>query len=55
MLREKLPDEGEDARVGGGVGARRAADGRLVDVDHPVYRLEAGDGPVLLRPAPCDR
>jgi hypothetical protein len=31
---------GEGAGVGGGVGARRAADGRLVDVDHLVEMLE---------------
>ena len=33
---EERADIGEDARVGGGIGARRAADGALVDVDHLV-------------------
>ena len=30
---EEVADGGEDAGVGGGIGARRAADGRLVDLD----------------------
>ena len=38
---------GEDAGVGGGVGARGAADGRLVDADDFVDVLGAGDGFVL--------
>src|SRR5207237_9986458 len=36
-------DLGEGAGVGGGVGARRAADRRLVDVDDLVELLEPGD------------
>ena len=31
---EQIADGREDLRVGGGIGARRAADGRLVDADH---------------------
>jgi hypothetical protein len=37
---------GEQAGVGGGVGARRAADRRLVDVDDLVEVFEAGDAVV---------
>ena len=37
---KQLPDRGEDAGVGGRVGARRAADGALVDVDALVDVLE---------------
>ena len=40
---EDLADGGERAGVGGGVAAGRAADGRLVDVDHLVDVLDAGD------------
>ena len=38
-LGEKIPDKGEDACIGGGVRAGGPADGGLVDVDDPVYRL----------------
>ena len=40
---EQLADVVEDAGVGRGVGPRRAADRRLVDVDHLVDVVEAGD------------
>src|SRR5205823_12445573 len=40
---EPVADHGEGAGVGRGVGARRAADRRLVDVDDLVELLEAGD------------
>ena len=33
--------------VGGGIGARSAADGRLIDLDHFVDVLQAFDGIVL--------
>jgi hypothetical protein len=42
-LGEQLADVVEHAGVGGRVGARGAADGRLVDVDDLVEVLEAGD------------
>src|SRR6202171_2402940 len=45
--REQLPDVGEDAGVGRGVGPRGAADRRLVDVDDLVEVLQPGDGAVL--------
>ncbi len=41
---EKVADGREDLRVGGRVGARRAADGRLVDADNLVDLLGAGEG-----------
>ena len=41
--REELADRREQAGVGRRVRARRAADRRLVDVDHLVELLEAGD------------
>ena len=40
---EPVADGGEGAGVGGGIGARRPADRRLVDVDHLVDELEALD------------
>ena len=46
-LGEELADLVEDAGVGGGVRARRAADGRLVDVDDLVDVLDALDIVVL--------
>jgi hypothetical protein len=46
-LGEQLADVGKDAGVGGGVTARRAADGRLVDGDDLVEVLEALDVVVL--------
>src|SRR5205085_3410109 len=45
-LGEEVPDLVEHAGVGGGVGARAAADGRLVDVDDLVEVLGALDGAV---------
>ena len=42
-LGEELADVVEDAGVGGGVRARRATDGRLVDVDHLVEVLHTLD------------
>src|SRR3954471_22312484 len=45
--REPVPDGREGAGVGGWVGARRAADWRLVDVDHLVDMLDAGEAVVL--------
>ena len=46
-LREELADVVEHAGVGGRVAARRAADGRLVDVDDLVEVLGAVDAVVL--------
>ncbi len=43
---EQVADGREDLRVGGRVGARRAADGRLVDADDLVDLLGAGEGVV---------
>src|SRR5439155_16265947 len=40
---EPVADLGEGAGVGRGVGARGAADRRLVDVDHLVELLQPGD------------
>ena len=40
---EQIADVGEDAGVGGGVRARRAPDGRLIDVDHLVDVLQPLD------------
>ena len=45
----ELADGREEAGVGGGVGARRAADGRLIDLDHFVDVFQAFDGIVLAR------
>ncbi len=42
-LREQLPDRGEQAGVGRRVGARRAADRVLVDVDHALEALQPRD------------
>ena len=47
---EEVADLGEDAGVGGRVGARGAADGRLVDVDHLVQVLAC---PAISRTAPA--
>ena len=44
QLGEQVADIGKDAGVGGRVGARRAADRRLVDVDDLVELLEPDDG-----------
>ena len=41
---EEVADLGEDAGVGGGVGARSAADGGLVDLDDFVEQAGAVDG-----------
>ncbi len=41
---EKVADGREDLRVGGGIGARSAADGRLVDADHFVDLVGAVEG-----------
>src|SRR3546814_8711641 len=46
---EPVADRREGADVGGGVGARRAADRRLVDVDDLVEVLDALDGGVGAR------
>ena len=43
QLREPVADVGERAGIGRGVRPWRAADGRLVDVDHLVAMFEAGD------------
>ena len=48
---EPVADLGEGAGIGGRVGARGAADRRLIDVDHLVEIFEAGD---LLVPAGLD-
>ena len=44
---ENLADRVEKPRVGGGIGARRTADRRLVDDDHLVNVLQPFDGIVL--------
>ena len=44
---EQIADGGEDAGVGGGVGSRRATDGRLVDANDFVDLIESCDGCVL--------
>ena len=46
-LGEEVADGGEDAGVGGRVGTRGAADGRLVDLDDFVELVDAGDLAVL--------
>jgi hypothetical protein len=45
----EIADGREQAGVGGGIGARRAADGRLVDADHLVDIRDALDGIVRAR------
>ncbi len=45
--REQVADRREESRVGGRVGARRAADRALVDVDHLVEEVEPLDGVVV--------
>ncbi len=47
QLGEPFADRGEGAGIGGGVGARRAADRALVDVDDLVDLLQPFDGVVL--------
>ena len=47
QLGEELADGREESRVRRGIGARRATDRALVDVDHLVDVLEAGDAIVL--------
>ncbi len=42
-LREESADPVEDTGVGGRVGARRAADGRLVYINDLIYMLDAQD------------
>src|ERR1700694_1524010 len=42
-LGEQLPNVGEDAGVGRWIGARRAADRRLVDVDDLIDEVQPGD------------
>ena len=54
QLGEQLADLVEQAGVGARVGARRAPDGRLVDVDDLVEVLQAFDAVVLAR-AECAR
>jgi len=46
---EKVADGREDLSVSGRVGARRAADGRLIDADNLVNLFGAGDGVVRAR------
>src|SRR5690606_35608262 len=46
---EPVADRREGAGIGGGVGARRAADRRLVDVDDLVQKFEALDAVVVGR------
>ena len=41
--REQIADEGEQAGVGGRIRSRRAADRRLIDLDHLVDQLDAFD------------
>ena len=52
---EQLADRREQPGVGGRVGARRAADRALVDVDHLVEELEALDLVVRRRLGRCCR
>ena len=52
---EQRADVVEDAGVGGRVGARRAADGRLVDVDDLVEVVQPGDPGVPARDAAARR
>src|SRR3954469_19730800 len=51
-LREQLADRVEQARVRGRVRPRRAPDGRLVDLDDLVERVEAEHRSVRARPRP---
>src|ERR1017187_2321415 len=44
---EEVADCGEDAGVGGGVGARRASDGGLVDLDRLIDLVDADDAAML--------
>ena len=44
---EEVADGGEDAGVGGGIGARGAADGGLVDLDDLVDLVDADDAAVF--------
>ena len=41
QLGEEIPDEGEQTRIGGRIGAGGAADGLLVDID---YLVQVGGG-----------
>src|SRR5437764_14188514 len=47
---KELADGSKQAGIGGGVGARRAADRRLVDVDDLIQVVQARDGVVLAGP-----
>ena len=49
QLGEQVADRREEPGVGGGVGARRAADRALVDVDDLVHELEPFDPVVIAR------
>src|SRR5262249_25880679 len=54
QLREQLPDWAEESGIGGGIGPRAAADGRLADLDDLVDELPAHELVVcawLLAPA----
>src|SRR5437660_6238750 len=46
-LREQFADAGERVGIGGGIGARRATNGRLVDVNHFIQILQALDAIVF--------
>ena len=52
---EEFADRREDAGVGRGIRARRAADGRLIDLDHFVDLLGAFDGAELRRGCSIER
>ena len=52
QLGEHLADHVEQAGIGGGVGAGRAADGRLVDADDLVQLLHALDAVISRFPGP---
>ena len=41
--RIQFPDRSEDSRISGGIRARRAADGCLIDLNHLVDMLDAGN------------
>ena len=43
---EEIPDEGEQTRIGGGVGSRGPSDRRLIDLDHLVEQFDPLDAVV---------
>ena len=51
QLRKQTPDVGEEAGIGGRVGARRAAHGTLVDGDDPLQKFRSPALPERQRPS----